>query len=37
VGRQSKDRAEITEGLAAGERVVTSGALLLLNSLDVEG
>jgi cobalt-zinc-cadmium efflux system membrane fusion protein len=37
LGRQSKELAEITAGLKAGERVVTSGALLLLNALDVEG
>jgi membrane fusion protein, heavy metal efflux system len=37
VGRQSKDKAEITEGLAVGERVVTSGALLLLNALNLQG
>lgn len=34
VGRQSKDRAEIVTGLSAGERVVSTGALLLLNALD---
>jgi len=37
LGRRSKERAEITSGLRAGERVVTSNALLLLNALDVEG
>jgi len=37
VGRQSKERAEIVSGVSAGDRVVTSGALLLLNALDVEG
>lgn len=37
VGRRSKERAEIVAGLRAGERVVTTGALLLLNALDVEG
>lgn len=37
VGRQTKEKTEITTGLAAGERVVTTGALLLLNALDVEG
>jgi cobalt-zinc-cadmium efflux system membrane fusion protein len=37
VGRQSRERAEITAGLKPGERVVTSGALLLLNALNVEG
>ncbi|MEO5728662.1 MAG: efflux RND transporter periplasmic adaptor subunit, partial [Byssovorax sp.] len=37
LGRQTKEKAEIASGLAAGERVVTSGALLLLNSLDVQG
>ncbi|MDI1432411.1 efflux RND transporter periplasmic adaptor subunit [Polyangium sorediatum] len=37
VGRQSKERAEVLSGVRAGERVVSSGALLLLNALDVEG
>lgn len=37
VGRQTKDRAEIVSGLSAGERVVSTGALLLLNALDAEG
>jgi len=37
VGRQSKDRAEVLSGLSAGERVVSTGALLLLNALDAEG
>jgi len=37
VGRQAKDFTEVTLGLKPGERVVTSGALLLLNALDVEG
>jgi cobalt-zinc-cadmium efflux system membrane fusion protein len=37
LGRQTKDKTEIVNGLKPGERVVTQGALLLLNSLDVEG
>jgi cobalt-zinc-cadmium efflux system membrane fusion protein len=37
VGRQSKDRAEIMSGLSTGERVVSTGALLLLNALNDEG
>ena len=36
VGRQTKEKAEITSGLAAGDHVVSQGALLLLNALDVE-
>jgi cobalt-zinc-cadmium efflux system membrane fusion protein len=37
VGRQTRDRAEIVAGLERGERVVTRGALLLLNALHVQG
>lgn len=37
LGRQTKERAEIVSGVRAGERVVTTGALLLLNAIDVEG
>jgi membrane fusion protein, heavy metal efflux system len=37
VGRQTRDRAEIVSGLAAGDRVVVKGALLLLNAVDSEG
>lgn len=36
LGRQTRDRVEITSGLAAGEPVVVNGALLLLNAIDVE-
>lgn len=36
VGRQNRRLTEIRAGLRGGERVVTSGALLLLNALDVE-
>lgn len=38
LGRQSKERSEILSGLSAGERIVSTGALLLLNALqDAEG
>ena len=37
VGRQRGGLTEIRAGLKAGDRVVTRGALLLLNALDVEG
>ncbi|HRG98430.1 MAG TPA: efflux RND transporter periplasmic adaptor subunit [Polyangiaceae bacterium] len=37
VGRQTRERAEILSGVAAGERVVVRGALLLLNAIDVKG
>lgn len=37
VGRQDHGMTEILENLAEGERVVTRGALLLLNALDIEG
>jgi len=36
LGRRSKEKTEIASGLAVGERVVVSGALLLLNAIDVE-
>jgi membrane fusion protein, heavy metal efflux system len=37
LGRQSKDRVEITGGLEPAERVVVRGALLLLNAIDSHG
>jgi cobalt-zinc-cadmium efflux system membrane fusion protein len=37
LGRQGRDRVEITSGLKAGEEVVTSSALLLLNAIDIQG
>jgi cobalt-zinc-cadmium efflux system membrane fusion protein len=37
LGRQGKATTEVASGLEPGEAVVTEGALLLLNSLDVEG
>ncbi len=37
VGRQSARVTEIRAGLKPGDRVVSRGALLLLNALDVEG
>ncbi|MBL9007195.1 MAG: efflux RND transporter periplasmic adaptor subunit [Myxococcales bacterium] len=37
VGRQRGKLTEIRAGLKSGDRIVTRGALLLLNSLDVEG
>ncbi|MDB4937941.1 MAG: czcB [Labilithrix sp.] len=37
LGRQTKEKAEITSGLAEGDRVVVKGALLLLNAIDSEG
>jgi cobalt-zinc-cadmium efflux system membrane fusion protein len=37
LGRQTKEKTEIVAGLKEGQKVVTQGALLLLNSLDVEG
>lgn len=36
LGRQSRKFAEVRAGLSAGAKVVTRGALLLLNSLSVE-
>ena len=36
LGRRGKDRVEISSGLAAGEKVVTTSALLLLNAIDIE-
>jgi cobalt-zinc-cadmium efflux system membrane fusion protein len=35
VGRRSHDEVEIVHGLSLGEHVVTTGALLLVNALDV--
>ncbi|EYF08341.1 efflux RND transporter periplasmic adaptor subunit [Chondromyces apiculatus] len=37
LGRQGRDRVEVVSGLDAGEHVVTTGALLLLNALNIEG
>lgn len=37
LGRQRSGLTEIRAGLSAGQRVVSRGALLLLNALDVEG
>jgi cobalt-zinc-cadmium efflux system membrane fusion protein len=37
LGRQSRDKVEIASGLKAGERVVVTGALLLLNAIDIGG
>ena len=37
LGRQTKDTAEVSSGLLAGERVVVRGALLLLNAIDPGG
>ncbi|AKT42415.1 efflux RND transporter periplasmic adaptor subunit [Chondromyces crocatus] len=37
LGRQGRDKVEVVAGLSAGERVVTTGALLLLNALNIEG
>lgn len=37
LGRQTKERTEILSGVVEGERVVTRGALLLLNAIDVKG
>lgn len=36
LGRRSRTTVEVLAGLQAGERVVTAGALLLLNAVDVE-
>ncbi len=35
VGRQNHDEVEVSSGLRSGERVVKSGALLLLNAIDI--
>ncbi|MDB4971764.1 MAG: czcB [Myxococcaceae bacterium] len=35
VGRRTRDEVEVLSGVARGERVVTTGALLLVNALDV--
>lgn len=37
LGFQTRERAEILRGLEAGEKVVVSGALLLLNALHLDG
>lgn len=37
LGRQTKEKVEITGGLEPGERVVVRGALLLLNAIDSHG
>lgn len=37
LGRQAADRVEVLAGLSEGDPIVTSGALLLLNALDIEG
>lgn len=36
LGRRSRNEVEVLSGLSPGERVVTSGALLLVNAIDVE-
>ena len=36
VGRRTGDRVEIVSGVRRGERVVTQGALLLLNAIDLQ-
>jgi cobalt-zinc-cadmium efflux system membrane fusion protein len=35
VGRRNHDEVEVVSGIASGERVVTTGALLLVNALDI--
>jgi cobalt-zinc-cadmium efflux system membrane fusion protein len=35
VGRRTRDEVEVVSGVASGERVVTTGALLLVNALDI--
>ena len=35
VGRRTHDEVEVVSGVASGERVVTTGALLLVNALDM--
>jgi cobalt-zinc-cadmium efflux system membrane fusion protein len=37
LGRQTKEKTEILSGVVEGEHVVTRGALLLLNAIDVKG
>jgi len=37
VGRQTREKVQILSGLSAGEKVVTRGALLLLNALNIQG
>ncbi len=36
VGRRSRDSVEVVSGVSPGERVVTTGALLLVNAIDIE-
>lgn len=36
VGRRNKEAVEVVSGITAGDRVVTTGALLLVNAIDVE-
>jgi cobalt-zinc-cadmium efflux system membrane fusion protein len=36
LGRQGRDRVEVQAGLAPGEKVVTTNALLLLNALNIK-
>lgn len=36
VGRRSRGEVEVLSGVSPGERVVTTGALLLVNALDIE-
>lgn len=36
VGRRNREQVELISGVAPGERVVTTGALLLVNAIDVE-
>ena len=36
VGRHNREWTEIRSGLSAGDRVVTRGALLLLNAIELE-
>ena len=35
IGRQSPEWTEVSKGLKVGERLVTRGALLLLNAVDL--
>jgi membrane fusion protein, heavy metal efflux system len=37
LGRRTKGEVEVVRGLQAGERIVTTNALLLLNAIDLEG
>jgi cobalt-zinc-cadmium efflux system membrane fusion protein len=36
VGRRTRDEVEVLSGVAVGERVVTTGALLLVNAINIE-